>query len=526
MPRWMSAILLLATWSSLAHAETRWAIAIGNNEGRASEGDLEYAESDARKVNALWRELGDVPPENAILLLGEDADTVRRAIVTVNDRIRQGDPSHSMLVVYYSGHADENALHLGDSSFELREFEALVRGSSASFRLVILDACRSGALTRVKGGVVGAPVPLAKVEVADRGLADGVVFFTASARDEDAQESDKIRGSFFTHYLVSGLRGAADADGDGDVDLDEAYRFAYERTLRASSGGSIGPQHPTFRHEMKGRSDVILTRVAATSGQVLLSFPSGTTWFVFAGSLDGALLAEVQSDAPRRVIALKAQRLFLRGRARSELLEATITPSAGERVVVDSIKMQRSDYARLVRKGGGLTSTNGLELGYRLTSALETSADAMDAVWLGFTHDREGFSVVGRLGLAFGSYLSRGDSSYDSTLSADTRHLELAFGLRKAFDLRGPTTFELGADLGVAWLHQSFDWVGSAPSRDSLGGRLAASAALVIGLPSALYVRVEGSAMLWLVEREDGSGADRIVPLFAPRFEFGLGWHL
>ena len=57
----------------------------------------------------------------------------------------------------------------------------------------------------------------------------------ATAASEDAQESDELRGSFFTHYLVSGLLGAADEDGDGAVTLAEAYDHAYAATLRATS---------------------------------------------------------------------------------------------------------------------------------------------------------------------------------------------------------------------------------------------------------------------------------------------------
>ena len=52
---------------------------------------------------------------------------------------------------------------------------------------------------------------------------------------EDAQESDDIKGSFFTHHLVSALRGAADEDMDGRVVLEEAYRYTYNETLRASN---------------------------------------------------------------------------------------------------------------------------------------------------------------------------------------------------------------------------------------------------------------------------------------------------
>ena len=133
-------VMWLVSLGAVAHADTRWSIVIGNDRGRATEGELRYAEDDARKFHALLRELGGVQAENALLLLGEDAETVRRAIVAVNDRIRQGDPAASTLVVYYSGHADEGALHLGETALQLAELESLVRGSSAAFRLVVLDA--------------------------------------------------------------------------------------------------------------------------------------------------------------------------------------------------------------------------------------------------------------------------------------------------------------------------------------------------------------------------------------------------
>jgi hypothetical protein len=47
----------------------------------------------------------------------------------------------------------------------------------------------------------------------------GHAFLTSSAASEVAQESDRIRASYFTYYLVSGLRGAADVTGEGKVTL-------------------------------------------------------------------------------------------------------------------------------------------------------------------------------------------------------------------------------------------------------------------------------------------------------------------
>ncbi len=516
--RW--ALLLLLLLSGAARAETRWALVIGNDRGLSHEVDLAYAEADAKKMHALLRELGGVAPENATLLLGEDAATARRTLVSLNDRIRQSNPAQATLIVYYSGHADEAALHMGETSFELSELEALVRGSSAALRLVVLDACRSGALTRVKGGVVGAPVPIERV--VERAPVDGVVFLTASAKNEDAQESDRIKGSFFTHYLVSGLRGAADADGDGDVDLDEAYRYAYERTLKASSGTAAGVQHPTFRHEVRGKAEIVLTRVAPSTGMALLELPPKVTWFVFAGSLDGAMLAEVQADAPRRVLALKAQRLFLRGRGKDTLMEATVVVTPGQRLDVAKVPMTRSEYARLVRKGGEAEAVNALEAGYRVTTGLAPAT--MMGGWVGWLHEREALSLTLRLGLTAGSMESNAPE-LSRPLSTDALHLELACGMRRAFDVGPKVSLELGGDLGVAWLHQSFDWVGDAPDRNSAAFRLGAAAALVIDLFDAVYLRLEGGAVLWLFESEDGDRNRSVAPALTPRAELGLGWH-
>ena len=74
----------------------------------------------------------------------------------------------------------------------------------------------------------------------------GHAILTASAEDEAAQESDRIGGSFFTHYLVSGLRGAADSSADGRVTLTEAYRFAFDETLARTGTTKAVPSIRAF----------------------------------------------------------------------------------------------------------------------------------------------------------------------------------------------------------------------------------------------------------------------------------------
>jgi uncharacterized caspase-like protein len=67
-------------------------------------------------------------------------------------------------------------------------------------RIAVLDACASGAFTRLKGGK-----PRKAFLVDESASMRGHAFLTSSAATEAAQESDHIGASYFTHYLVSGL---------------------------------------------------------------------------------------------------------------------------------------------------------------------------------------------------------------------------------------------------------------------------------------------------------------------------------
>jgi hypothetical protein len=108
---------------------------------------------------------------------------------------------------------------------------------------------------------------------------------TSSAANEDALESREIGGSFFTHHLVSGLRGAADASGDARVTLTEAYQYAYKHTISTSGATLAGPQHPAYDFRLSGQGELILTELAQPSAA--LALPDG---------FDRALVIEVARD--------------------------------------------------------------------------------------------------------------------------------------------------------------------------------------------------------------------------------------
>ncbi len=516
----VACLCLLGTMPANAAVE-RYAVVIANNSGTRGEVELRYAEQDAAKLADVLRDLGGFRPENMTMLRGEDAETVRRALIVMNDRIRarvSDGTTQAVLFVYYSGHADATALHLGDSTLELAQLEGLVSGSSATVRLLVLDSCRSGSLTRVKGGKAGPPV---LIRIDERLPGVGAVVLTSSSASEDSQESDDLKGSFFTHYLVSGLVGAADADADGRVTLNEAYRYAYNNTLRASSTTLAGLQHPTFHYQLRGQGDLVMTFPAAhTAKRATLVFPAGRSYLVMAQDEEGAVVAEVAAYDRTRTISVRPGRYHVRGRGTDYLLEGRITVAAGDTKQVADAGLSRIAYARLVRKGrGDLHVSSGPQAGYRIRTELWDQTTPCHGAFAGYAFDFETVSLVSRMGLC--------RSIRETQLlkdTADEADLELRVG--HAWDLP-VVTAELSVAAGASMLRRTFATEGMAPSRLSGAVHVAAGLGLSAELGNGFYVATDLDAQTYIF-REQSSSGDRptsVATRFTLRGSLGLGKH-
>jgi hypothetical protein len=515
VPWLLLGVLLLGVVRPAGAEVVRFGLVLGNDLGEAGEEPLRFAEDDARKFRDVLGDLGGFAPENLVVLLGEDATTARRALISLNERIRMvaSRPGMQvMLLVYYSGHADAEALHLGTSPFQLAELEQLVRGSAASFRVLVLDACRSGALTRVKGGTSAPPFFL---RLEQQLTGEGVVFLTSSAASESAQESEALRGSFFTHYLVSGLLGAADQNRDGRVVLEEAYQYAYENTLRASSRTLSGTQHPTFRYELKGQGDIVLTdlgRRAEWRGS--LEFPPGRAYLLFAEASTGPVVAEVGAHDRVRRLTVRAGRYFVRGRGPDFLVEGPIVVAPSSVRGVEDGGLERLEYARLVRKGAsGGHAAHGIQVGYQVHSGLWREASACQGPWAAWSIELEHLSVVPRVGACRGGFRNAWLSARVEELGAELRVLH-------AWDLPR-VTVDVGASLGAVLLHESFTTRGQAPDRTAAAGTLAVSLGATYDLPAglALVLNVAGQTYLY---PEWGAQESRLATALTVRGAVGL----
>ena len=136
----------------------RFTLVIGANFGGAERPRLQYAVSDAERFARVLIELGGVAPENEIILrqpkLKELLDALDQLSARVAEARRTSGAAggRTEVLFYYSGHADERGLLLGDDRYSYRTLRDRLDQIPADVRIAVLDACASGAFTRLKGG--------------------------------------------------------------------------------------------------------------------------------------------------------------------------------------------------------------------------------------------------------------------------------------------------------------------------------------------------------------------------------------
>jgi hypothetical protein len=246
-------VLILAAQLGSASTGQRVAI-VASADAAEGQAPLRYADRDADRMEAALRDLGGF---DRIERLRDPRPQALRAALDGVERAAARDPGLQM-VFYYSGHADERGLLIGAERFSFDELRARLEGSRAAVRVALIDACYAGTMVQTKGG---APAPGYALDLVAPTRVRGAAIIAAGTATELAQESGEIEGSYFTHHLLSALRGAGDRDGDGVVTLAETYQYAYSHTLAATLPSIFGPQHPSYEYRLAGTGELPLTRL-------------------------------------------------------------------------------------------------------------------------------------------------------------------------------------------------------------------------------------------------------------------------
>ncbi len=356
------ALVLVSISVALVHAQDapvrRYGLFIGANDGGRGRVTLRWAVSDAERVAEVMTELGGIRSQDAYILTDPTARDLALQFEHLRSRIDNDAVRvrRSEVVVYYSGHSDESGLMLGEDHLSYVDLRRHIDGVGADVSIAILDSCASGAFTRLKGGSFTQPFLL------DEGSdVTGHAFLASSSADEASQESDSLGSSFFTHYLVSGLRGAADSSDDRNVTLDEVYLYAREETLQRTLNTFAGPQNASFDFQLTGTGSLVLTDLSVVDAAIVLD-PS-VAGRVYVSREIGGVVAEVEKQEGKELtLALPAGSYVLTLQGDERNYEHDLVLTSGSRVPIAGRDFRVTFLDRNRVRGGGERETAPLSL--------------------------------------------------------------------------------------------------------------------------------------------------------------------
>jgi hypothetical protein len=95
-------------------------------------------------------------------------------------------------------------------------------------------------------------------------LPDGMYVICSCAKGQRSWVSEEWRRSIFAHYVLMGLRGAADTEHDRKVSLEDLFAYVEAKVQSWALGNRDTPQTPIFLGKRADAADIDLVRVEQT----------------------------------------------------------------------------------------------------------------------------------------------------------------------------------------------------------------------------------------------------------------------
>ncbi|MEL6545176.1 MAG: caspase family protein, partial [Myxococcota bacterium] len=326
-------LLLVMTLLNAPSVE-RYGVLVGANEAAPGRAKLRYSYNDVESVADVLRDVGGFRGENLIVLKDPSPERILTAIDQQLERASLHD--ESLVLFYYSGHADGRALYPGGRPLKLQDLKNSLETNDVQVRLGVIDACQGGGWTGTKGIREAEPF---EVEVPMLLESEGSALIASSSGLEDAHESSELQGSFFTHHWVAALRGAGDENEDGEVTVSEAYDYAKRFTIRDTARHSAQLQTPSYKINLRGQKDLALARVDRSQTRVELVQRNGVLELVHLDS--GATVLELPSGERTLIVSVPPGRYLVRRKSGQSIETSEIAVNEGEHQVFDEVALQK-----------------------------------------------------------------------------------------------------------------------------------------------------------------------------------------
>jgi len=248
----------------------RRAYLVGKNGPAGDQlGTLHYAESDAVKMANALRDESAGFDDVKVASLEEDSFSCLSAFEKISAACGRDD----VLLFYFSGHGhsprgelfllfpETDLNRLVTTALPISSVKAIMAGSKARVRLLILDCCHSGAAGRDTWKSLQRPEALPLVEAARDSAS---IIIAACGKYVITREQEEFGGGFLTHLLCRALGRDdrdADIDGDGLLSVTDFIHWAGLQTGKHNKCHDADEQKQLETPEVYGdfRSQIYLT---------------------------------------------------------------------------------------------------------------------------------------------------------------------------------------------------------------------------------------------------------------------------
>jgi len=213
--------------------EDKWAVVIGLSEfADPSVPTLKYSAKDAKDFYDYLTDPagGKFEKDHVMLLLNKDATKVNIEDALEDSFLPHAANPRDLVVIYLSTHGssagtdiwgvnhvvayDTQVHRLHATGLDMKQLLHTIKERVHTNRiLLVLDTCYSGAGAEGHKGIVRTNIDSSK---AAEGA--GSLVISSSSSDQRSWESDDLRNSYFTRYLIDALK-----EGNGSKNIDQVY---------------------------------------------------------------------------------------------------------------------------------------------------------------------------------------------------------------------------------------------------------------------------------------------------------------
>jgi WD40 repeat protein len=234
-----------------------YVLAVGINEYKNSELNLNYAKADARGFVEIINQKGEGLFKNVTVKTIYNTEATKDKIISAIDSLSTQINPEDVFIFYYAGHGgvsngdfyfiptDNVSLYqknkLDKSAISAQLLQEKFQKIKALKQIVFLDACHAGASTQI----LAQRGSSSEKALAQMSRSEGIHVLAAAGSEQQATEFGALGHGVFTYVLIEAISGKADgAPKDGKVTIYELISYLDDQVPEVSQKYQGKAQYP------------------------------------------------------------------------------------------------------------------------------------------------------------------------------------------------------------------------------------------------------------------------------------------